>query len=226
MARAIESPQVERARMVEHHLRRRGIVDPQVLRAFERVPREAFVPPGSIEQAYADSPLSIGLGQTISQPYVVAITVEALGLSGHERVLEIGAGSGYAAAILAEVVREVDTVERIEELAWTAAQRLYRLGYRNVRVHHADGSLGWPPGAPYEAICVAAGAPAPPPALLDQLAIGGRIVLPSGGADSQRLVRIIRRGRHSFFEEDLGDVRFVPLVGAQGWPERSPPAQA
>ena len=226
MARAVVTPEVERARMVEHHLRRRGIVDPLVLRAFERVPREAFVPPGAIEQAYADSPLSIGLGQTISQPYVVAITVEALGLSGHERVLEIGTGSGYAAAILGEIVREVDTVERLEELAWTAAQRLHRLGYRNVRVHHADGSLGWPPGAPYEAICVAAGAPAPPPALLDQLAIGGRLVLPSGGTDHQRLVRIVRRGPHSFVEEDLGDVRFVPLVGAQGWPERNPPARA
>jgi protein-L-isoaspartate(D-aspartate) O-methyltransferase len=226
MARAILSPEVERARMVEHHLRRRGIVDPRVLRAFERVPREAFVPSGSFELAYADSPLAIGLGQTISQPYVVAITVEALGLSGHERVLEIGTGSGYAAAILGEIVSEVDTVERLEELAWTAAQRLYQLGYHNVHVHHADGSLGWPPGAPYEAICVAAGAPEPPPALLDQLAIGGRLVLPSGGPDSQRLVRIVRRGQRSFAEEDLGDVRFVPLVGAQGWPERKPPARA
>jgi protein-L-isoaspartate(D-aspartate) O-methyltransferase len=226
MARAIATPEVQRAHMVERHLRRRGVADRRVLRAFERVPREVFVPPGVIEQAYADAPLAIGLGQTISQPYVVAITIEALGLSGHERVLEIGTGSGYSAAILGEVVREVDTVERLGELAWTAAERLERLGYRNVRVHHADGSLGWPPGAPYEAICVAAGAPSPPPALLDQLAIGGRLVLPSGGADSQRLVRIVRRGEHSFVQEDLGDVRFVPLVGAQGWPERKPPARA
>jgi protein-L-isoaspartate(D-aspartate) O-methyltransferase len=226
MARVIATPEVQRTRMVDRHLRRRGIVDRRVLRAFERVPREVFVPPDAFEQAYADMPLAIGLGQTISQPYVVAITVEALGLSGHERVLEIGTGSGYAAAILGEIVREVDTVERLEQLAWTAAERLAWLGYHNVHVHHADGSLGWPPGAPYEAICVAAGAPSPPPALLDQLAIGGRLVLPSGGPDSQRLVRILRRGERSFIQEDLGDVRFVPLVGAQGWPERTPLARA
>ncbi|HWO21149.1 MAG TPA: protein-L-isoaspartate(D-aspartate) O-methyltransferase [Kofleriaceae bacterium] len=226
MARALVTPELERARMVEHHLRRRDIRDPLVLQAFARVPREAFVSPDTIAHAYADAPLPIGLGQTISQPYVVALTVQALQLRGHEHVLEIGTGSGYAAAILGAMVREVDTVERLGELARTAAQRLHHLGFSNVYVHHADGSLGWPPGAPYEAICVAAGAPAPPPALLDQLAIGGRLVLPSGGADQQRLVRIVRRDERSFVEEDLGDVRFVPLVGEQGWPERKPPARA
>lgn len=226
MVRAQVTPDVQRARMVEYHLHRRDIVDPRVLCAFARVPREAFVPPDQIEHAYDDAPLAIGLGQTISQPYVVAITVQALGLQGHERVLEIGAGSGYAAAILGEMVREVDTVERIPELARTAAERLERLGYHHVHVHHADGSLGWPPGAPYEAICVAAAAPSPPPSLLDQLAIGGRLVLPSGGADRQRLVRIVRRDERTLEQEDLGDVRFVPLVGAEGWPERKPPAQA
>jgi len=211
--------------MVEYQLRRRGILDPLVLRAFAEVPREAFVPPELAVHAYADAPLPIGHGQTISQPYVVAMTVQALGLSGHERVLEIGTGSGYAAAILGTISREVETVERIEELARTAAARLARLGYAHIHVHHADGTLGWPAGAPYEAICVAAGAPAPPPSLLQQLAIGGRLVLPHGDADHQRLVRIVRRDAGAFFEEDLGDVRFVPLVGAEGWPE-PPPARA
>jgi protein-L-isoaspartate(D-aspartate) O-methyltransferase len=211
--------EAQRARMVDDQLRRRGVKDPLVLAAFACVPREAFVPDDLADQAYADMPLPIGNGQTISQPYVVAMTVEALRLQGHEHVLEIGAGSGYAAAILGAIARQVDTVERIELLAGSARERLARLGFANVQVHHADGTLGWPPGAPYEAICVAAGAPAPPRALLDQLAIGGRLVLPHGPADHQQLVRITRTDAMSFREEDLGDVRFVPLVGAQGWPE-------
>jgi protein-L-isoaspartate(D-aspartate) O-methyltransferase len=226
MVRALVTPDLERTRMVEQQLRRRDIIDPLVLRAFAQVPREEFVTPEMVADAYLDGPLPIGFGQTISQPYVVAMTVQALELRGHERVLEIGTGSGYAAAILGAMVREVDTIERIEELARTAADRLARLGFHNVHVHHADGSLGWPAGAPYEAICVAAGAPALPPSLLDQLAIGGRLVLPRGGADHQRLVRIVRRDVQTFAEEDLGDVRFVPLVGAEGWPERKPPARA
>lgn len=216
-----------RQRMVELQLRRRDIRDPRVLAAFARVPREEFVPPSLVHLAYEDSPLPIGGGQTISQPYVVALTVQALGLHGHEHVLEIGTGSGYAAAILGAMVREVDTVERIGVLAETARERLSHLGFANVHVHHADGTLGWPAGAPYEAICVAAGAPAPPQSLLDQLALGGRLVLPYGSADAQRLVRITRQGPDSFTDEDLGDVRFVPLVGEQGWPElEKPPAPA
>ena len=226
MARVLVTPEAERARLVEYQLRRRDIVDPLVLQAFARVPREEFVPLEMLEHAYADAPLPIGFDQTISQPYVVAMTVQALALDGHERVLEIGTGSGYAAAILGAMVREVETIERIEALARTAAARLARLGFHNVHVHHADGSLGWPARAPYEAICVAAGAPAPPPSLLEQLAIGGRLVLPRGGADHQRLVRIVRRDERTFAEEDLGDVRFVPLVGAEGWPERKSPARA
>ena len=222
MARAILTPEAERARMVAHQLRRRGIVDPFVLRAFAAVPREQFVPPELAGNAYDDAPLPIGHDQTISQPYVVAMTVQALGLAGHERVLEIGTGSGYAAAILGAIAREVETIERIEELARTAAARLGRLGYAHIHVHHADGTRGWPAGAPYEAICVAAGAPAPPPSLLQQLAIGGRLVLPHGDADHQRLVRIVRREPAVFAEEELGDVRFVPLVGAEGWPELPP----
>ena len=212
----------QRQRMVAQDLRKRDITDVRVLEAFLRVPREEFVSPGQARYAHDDSPLAIGHGQTISQPYVVALTVQALGLTGNERVLEIGTGSGYAAAILGELSREVHTIERIEELAQTAAERLARLGYTNVHVHHADGTLGWPPAAPYEAIAVAAGAPSPPPSLLRQLTIGGRIVLPHGDASSQRLVRITRHSETEFVETDLGDVRFVPLVGAEGWAETRP----
>ncbi len=207
-----------RDRMVSEQLARRGITDLAVLDAFARVPREEFVDPELRRHAYDDCPLGIGFGQTISQPYVVAMTVEALALRGHERVLEIGTGSGYAAAILGLLAREVDTIERIPELAAIATERLARLGFANVHVHCADGTLGWPPNAPYEAICVAAGAPRPPRPLLDQLAIGGRLVIPHGDASSQHLARIIRRDEQTFVEEDLGEVRFVPLVGAEGWP--------
>lgn len=212
--------EAKRLRMVSDQLRRRDITDPLVLEAFSRVPREAFVPDDLVVHAYDDAPLPIGDGQTISQPYVVAMTVQALRLRGGERVLEIGAGSGYAAAILGAIVREVDTVERIAALATTAAERLAQLGFANVHVHHGDGSLGWPANAPYEAIAVAAGAPRPPRPLLEQLAVGGRMVLPHGTGEYQRLVRITRKSATSFVEEDLGDVRFVPLVGAAGWPDR------
>jgi protein-L-isoaspartate(D-aspartate) O-methyltransferase len=208
----------KRERMVDQQLRRRDIVDPAVLAAFGAVPREEFVDPVAEKWAYEDSPLSIGFGQTISQPYVVAMTVQALGLTGDERVLEIGTGSGYAAAILGKLVREVHTVERIPELATTAAERLARLGFTNVHVHQGDGTLGWSPSAPYDAIAVSAGAPRPPPSLLQQLTIGGRIVIPHGDASSQRLARITRTDDHHFVEENLGEVRFVPLVGAEGWP--------
>ena len=212
--------EAKRLRMVSDQLRKRDIADPLVLQAFARVPREAFVPDHLADHAYDDAPLPIGAGQTISQPYVVAMTLQALRLRGGERVLEVGAGSGYAAAILGAMVREVDTVERIADLARTATERLARLGFSNVHVHHGDGTLGWPQNAPYEAICVAAGAPKPPPSLLEQLAVGGRLVLPHGLTEYQRLVRITRRSATSFIEEDLGDVRFVPLVGVQGWPDR------
>ena len=213
--------EAKRLRMVSEQLRRRDIADPLVLEAFSRVPREAFVPDHLREHAYDDAPLPIGNGQTISQPYVVAMTVQAMRLRGNEHVLEIGAGSGYAAAILGTLCREVDTVERIDDLAAAATSRLAQLGFANVHVHHADGTLGWLPNAPYEAIAVAAGAPKPPPSLLDQLAVGGRLVLPHGLAEYQRLVRITRQSATNFVEEDLGDVRFVPLVGAEGWPDRA-----
>lgn len=218
MARLVTTWESQRQRMVLEHLQRRDIVDPKVLAAFATVPRERFVPEPMIDRAYDDVPLPIGNGQTISQPYVVAITAQALALTGHERVLEIGTGSGYAAAVLGLLAKEVHTVERIEELAHTAAMRLVELEILNVFVHHADGTLGWPANAPYEAIAVAASAPRPPPALLEQLTIGGRLVVPTGTVDDQRLVRITRTGHHQFAEEDLGDVRFVPLLGEQGWP--------
>jgi protein-L-isoaspartate(D-aspartate) O-methyltransferase len=203
--------------MVREQLARRDIRDPRVLAAFERVPRDAFVAPGQQPHAFDDSPLAIGHGQTISQPYVVAVTAQALELRGGERVLEIGTGSGYAAAILGQLAGEVDTVERIPELARTAEARLVQLGYTNIRVHCGDGSLGWPAGAPYDAIAVAASAPSPPQPLLEQLAIGGRIVLPVGN-ESQRLLRLTRRDATTYQQRDLGDVRFVPLIGAGGWP--------
>ena len=211
------SPDEQRERMISDQLRRRGIADPRVLEAFAQVPREEFVPDEFTRYAYEDGPLSIGYGQTISQPYIVALTSEALRLQGHERVLEIGAGSGYAAAILGKLAALVHTIDRIPELCELAASRLARLGYGNVHVHCGDGTLGLPDYAPFEAIAVAAGAPSPPPSLLQQLTIGGRIVLPHGNASAQRLVRITRRTETEFSEEDLGDVRFVPLIGAEGW---------
>jgi len=206
-----------RADMILDQLRRRGIRDERVLEAFARVPREDFVGESLRGEAYADSPLPIGQGQTISQPYVVALTAQALALTGTEHVLEIGAGSGYAAAILGCLAARVETIERIAELAAFAAANLRRVGIANVAVHHGDGTLGWPQSAPFDAIAVAANAPAPPRSLLQQLAIGGRLVLPYGHDDRQRLVRITRETETKFVESDLGAVRFVPLVGREGW---------
>jgi protein-L-isoaspartate(D-aspartate) O-methyltransferase len=198
-------------------LRARGISDERVLDAFAGVPREEFVAADQRDRAYADSPLPIGHGQTISQPYVVAIAMQALALRGDERALDVGTGSGYAAAILARLAREVYTIERIPMLANSARARLARLGFANVRAHGGDGTLGWPPGAPYDAIAVAANAPRAPEPLLDQLAIGGRIVLPVGDDRMQRLVRITRTTAIAYDQDDLGAVQFVPLVGAAGW---------
>ncbi len=212
--------QMVRARhdMVEHQLVRRGIGDPRVLAAFRAVPRERFVPADLEDDAYDDSPLPIAERQTISQPYIVAAMTEALGLRGPERVLEVGTGSGYAAAILARVAREVVTIERHASLADTARARLAGLGLDHVEVRHGDGTLGAPDRAPFDAIVVAAGGPSVPPTLLSQLADGGRLVMPVGSTlEEQELVRVTRRG-HRFTEERLGGVRFVPLVGEEGWP--------
>lgn len=204
--------------MVDAHLARRGIANPKLLEAFRFVPREDFISEDLAEFAYDDTPLPIGQGQTISQPYIVALTIEALGLQGGERVLEVGTGSGYAAAVLSRVAREVYTIERVTSLAESARERLSRLGFSNVLVTSGDGSLGWPEHAPYDAIAVAAGGPKAPPALLSQLAVGGRLVIPVGNDDaSQVLVRITRDSETDYRTEPLTDVRFVPLIGEQAW---------
>jgi protein-L-isoaspartate(D-aspartate) O-methyltransferase len=204
--------------MVDAHLARRGITNAAVLNAFRGVAREDFVPEELTPFAYEDAPLPIGEGQTISQPYVVALTIQELGLRGGERVLEVGTGSGYAAAILSRIASEVYTIERVPSLAESAEERLARLGFANVHVTCGDGSLGWPEHAPYDAIAVAAGGPKPPPALLSQLALGGSLVIPVGDSESsQVLVRIVREGETQFRREPLTDVRFVPLIGEQGW---------
>ena len=208
----------QRRQLVEQQVKSRGVTDPAVLAAFEAVPREKFLPPELAEFAYFDRALPIEKGQTISQPYIVALMTEALRLRPTDRVLEVGTGSGYAAAILGKVAREVFTIERHGELAEQAAARLREQGFDNVRVLHGDGTLGWPEHAPYNAIVVAAGGPEVPPALLAQLAVGGRLVIPVGEEKSQQsLVRVTKTGAESFEREDLGDVRFVPLIGAGGW---------
>jgi protein-L-isoaspartate(D-aspartate) O-methyltransferase len=205
--------------MVETQIAGRGIRDPAVLAAMRAVPREDFVAPGQASRAYDDTPLPIGDGQTISQPYIVAVMTEALRLRPGDRVLEIGTGSGYAAAVLAVLAAEVYTIERIEGLATSARRRLRDEGYANVHVRHGDGSLGWPEHAPYDAIVVTAGGPDVPPSLLRQLAVGGRLVMPIGPTPrSQRLVRVVRVAEDRYDREALEDVAFVPLIGAEGWP--------
>jgi protein-L-isoaspartate(D-aspartate) O-methyltransferase len=206
-----------RKKMVQEQLVERGIRDPLVLQAMAEVPRELFVPPQWQQYAYADSPVPIGQDQTISQPYVVAWMIEALALSAEDRVLEVGTGSGYGAAVLSRIVREVYTIERHKELADAAEGLLVRLGYQ-VHVRHGDGTLGWPEEAPFDGIVVTASGPHIPDALRHQLSIGGRLVIPVGQTpDSQELVRLHRLGEREVRREGLGSVRFVPLVGSGGW---------
>ncbi len=213
--------------MVAHQIAARGVRSEAVLNAMRKVPREAFLPAHLREFAYEDSPLPIAADQTISQPYIVALMIEALDLEGGEKVLEIGTGSGYAAAVLAELAGEVYTVERIGQLAEKAAATLSDLGYGNAHVFHADGTLGRPEYAPYDAIVVAAGGPAVPDTLKEQLKIGGRLVIPIGtDPRAQELVRVTRSSKDEFLTEDIADVRFVPLIGKEGWaPEELPVAR-
>lgn len=213
-----------RQEMVARQIRDRGIRSPRVLEAMAAVPRHLFVLPEHLRAAYADEPLPIGAGQTISQPFMVAAMAEALSLEGGERVLEIGAGSGYQAAVLSCLAREVIAMETQPELAAAARDRLARLGYTNVRVEEGDGSLGWPSGAPYDAILVTAAAPAVPPPLLDQLAEGGRLVIPVGPSQHQELLRIVKRGGR-ISQQALYACRFVPLLGRYGWSSSSETAR-
>lgn len=204
--------------MVERSIEHRGLHSPLVLEALRSVPREWFLPQELHEFAYEDTPLPIGQAQTISQPYIVALMTEALDLHGGERVLEVGTGSGYAAAVLACIAKDVYTIERYSQLAVQAAATLARHDYRNVHVRHGDGTLGWPEYAPFDAIVVAAGGPKVPDALKQQLKIGGRLVIPVGtDTRVQELLRVTRVSEHQFRTEELLDVRFVPLVGAEGW---------
>jgi protein-L-isoaspartate(D-aspartate) O-methyltransferase len=210
--------------MVDRQIMGRGVQDPAVLATMRRVRREAFVPRHLARRAYADQPLPIGGGQTISQPYIVATMTESLRLQPGDRVLEIGTGSGYGAAVLAEIAAEVYTVERLAGLAEGARCRLGELGYTNVHVRHGDGSLGWPEHAPYDAIVVTAGGPDVPPSLLKQLAMGGRLVMPVGPSPlAQQLVRVVRTEETTYEREELGSVAFVPLIGAEGWPNTTGP---
>jgi protein-L-isoaspartate(D-aspartate) O-methyltransferase len=209
-----------RDRMVDVHLAGRGIRDRRVLDAMREVPREEFIDGGMREFAYEDSPLPIGEGQTISQPYIVALMIEAAELGPGDRVLEVGAGSGYAAAVIGRIAKTVHAIERHAPLAAQARERFERLGYDNIDLRVGDGSRGWPEAAPFDAILVAAGAPETPQALREQLAVGGRLVIPVGDDESgQRLRRITRTGREEYTQDDLGGVRFVPLVGEHGWAE-------
>jgi len=192
------------------------IADNRVVDAMSRVPREAFVSPEQYHAAYDDRPLSIGFGQTISQPFIVALMIQALELRGDEKVLELGTGSGYEAAILAELAQKVVTVECIPELAESARQVLDKLGYSNIELHVAGKTLGWPEGAPYDAIIVSAGAPTVPQVLLEQLTWNGRLVIPVGSRWQQELVRVakLRKGNNI---ENLGGCYFVPLIGEGAW---------
>ena len=204
--------------MVEEQLRRRGISDPRVLHAMAKVPRHLFVPENYQPAAYEDRPLSIGEGQTISQPYMVAVMTQSLDLEGRERVLEIGTGSGYQAAILAELSQKVYTIERIPLLMERARKGLQGLGYTNLSYRTGDGSKGWPEEAPFDGIIVTAGAPETPKTLKSQLAERGRLVIPTGPRYTQTLYKVTRKGDH-FIEEDITGCVFVPLVGDFGWKE-------
>jgi protein-L-isoaspartate(D-aspartate) O-methyltransferase len=205
-----------RSKMVEEQIILRGIKDPRVIAAMKKVPRHLFVEEALQSQAYNDHPLPIGEKQTISQPYMVAIMTEALQLKEKDKVLEIGAGSGYQTAILAELAEKVFSIERIRSLAIKARQLLYELGYYNIEIKIFDGTYGWVDKAPFDAIIVTAGAPEIPQPFLDQLATGGRLVIPIGDAYVQDLIRVTKT-EEGIKKEDLGGCRFVKLIGRYGW---------
>ncbi|MFA4916194.1 MAG: protein-L-isoaspartate(D-aspartate) O-methyltransferase [Syntrophales bacterium] len=209
----------QRLRMVDSQIRLRGITDPRVLNAMETVPRHLFVDEGLIDQAYSDNPLPIGEEQTISQPYIVALMTEALELKGKEKVLEIGTGSGYQTAILAELTERVLSIERIASLAGKARKLLDSLNYFNVAIRVGDGTYGWREESPFDAIIVTAGAPEIPGILLEQLVIGGKLVLPVGHRNLQTLIKLTRLSEdtNDIKKENLGGCRFVSLVGEHGW---------
>ena len=210
--------QKARDRMIETQLRSRGISDERVLEAMRKVPRHLFVDEALRSQVYNDHPLPIGEKQTISQPYIVALMTQSLKLQGNEKVLEIGTGSGYQTAILAELAGRVFSIERIPSLSYRANQILQKLGYRNVIVRVSDGTMGWPDDAPFDAILITAGSPKIPQPLIDQMAMGCRMVIPVGDRISQSLI-LVERVAEGIRKTDLGGVRFVDLVGKWGWEE-------
>lgn len=213
----MDSYDVQREAMVEQQVRRRGVKDLATLQAMRDVPRHLFVPPELQKHAYEDSPLPIGMDQTISQPYIVALMIEAAQLTPEARVLDIGTGSGYAAAVLSRIVSEVCSIERIEPLAQKAAALLKELGFNNITVKAGDGTKGWPEGGPFDAIIVTAGAPVVPEAFKSQLKEGGRVIIPVGDASSQHLLRLCKTPKGDYTRELIEHVRFVPLIGEQGW---------
>lgn len=207
-----------RERMVRRQIEARGITSSLILDAFRQVPREAFVDDGQRRSAYEDHPLPIEAGQTISQPYIVALMIEAAEVSPADVVLEIGSGSGYAAAVMSRIARAVIGIERQHDLVGTARERLQHLGYDNVTIFEGDGTRGWPDNAPFDAILASAAGSHVPAPLIDQLAPGGRLVMPIGDpGDVQDLIKIVKRADGSLIEENLGSVRFVPLIGEEGW---------
>lgn len=206
-----------RERMISHHLVARGIRDPLVLDAMRATPREDFVPADLRPYAYDDGPLPIGEGQTISQPYIVALMIAAAHVRPGARVLEVGAGCGYAAAVMSRIAARVHAIELHEALARKARETLARLGYDTIEIRTGDGTLGWPDAAPFDAIIVSAAGPEAPEPLKSQLAVGGALVIPVGPPGAQRLVKITRVSETGFHREDLGAVAFVPLIGKHGW---------
>jgi len=212
--------QEARLAMVEKQIKARGVTNSMVLKAMQEVPRHEFVPQASRMQAYADRPLPIGHGQTISQPYIVAYMTALLRLCGGENVLELGTGCGYQVAVLSRIAKTVYSIEVFPELADRAREHLHRLGYDNVIITSGDGTLGWPEHAPFDGIIATASGPSVPEPLKEQLAVGGRIVMPIGEYRfGQYIVRVTRGSGDNFHQERLLDVAFVPLIGKHGWPE-------